>query len=277
MKLIAVTLIVALVAAAQGAKLSDKLAKIVPSFATGFVINGTEAEPHSAPYIVSLATNYDKHSHICGGTIISKDWILTAAHCISKPEGMSVIAGLHTRSEVDELTQQRKVDFGRVHEKYSGGVGPYDIAILHVSESFVFNEWVQAATLPSREQVHEGETHLYGWGQPKSYVFTAAKTLQTVTTQIVNYDECKAELPETAPLAESNICSSSLQQSKSACNGDSGGPLVVEFKNASSELIGIVSWGYIPCGLANLPSVFTKVASYVDWVTDIQSAYYKLY
>jgi len=84
-------------------------------------------------------------------------------------------------------------------------------------------------------------------------------------------------LPEDAPLAETNICSSSQQQSKSACNGDSGGPLVVEFEGASSELIGIVSWGYIPCGLANLPSVFTKVASYVDWVTDIQSAYYKLY
>nr|XP_016944931.1 lectizyme [Drosophila suzukii] len=277
MKLITVTLIVALVAAAQGGKLSDKLAKIVPSFATGFVINGTEAEPHSAPYIVSLGTNYAKHSHICGGTIISKDWVLTAAHCISNPVGMSVIAGLHTRSVVDEQTQQRQVDFGRVHEKYTGGVGPYDIAILHVSESFIFNDVVQAATLPSREQVHEGETHLYGWGQPKSYIFTAAKTLQTVTTEIVNYVDCKAALPEDAPLAETNICSSSQQQSKSACNGDSGGPLVVEFEGASSELIGIVSWGYIPCGLANLPSVFTKVASYVDWVTDIQSAYYKLY
>ncbi|XP_016985635.1 lectizyme [Drosophila rhopaloa] len=277
MKLIAVTLIVALVAVAQGAKLSDKLAKIVPSFATGFVINGTEAAPHSAPYIVSLATNYAKHSHICGGTIVSKDWVVTAAHCISNPVGMSIIAGLHTRAEVDELTQQRQVDFGRVHEKYSGGVGPYDIALLHVSESFIFNEWVQAATLPSREQVHEGETHLYGWGQPKSYILTAAKTLQTVTTDIVNFQECKEALPETAPLAESNICSSSQEQSKSACNGDSGGPLVVEFENAASELIGIVSWGYIPCGLANLPSVFTKVSSYVDWITDIQSAYYKLF
>ncbi|EDW87126.1 lectizyme [Drosophila yakuba] len=277
MKLIAVTLLVALVAAAQGAKLSDKLAKIVPSFATGFVINGTEAEPHSAPYIVSLGTNFAKHSHVCGGTLINKDWILTAAHCISNPVGMSIIAGLHTRAEVDELTQQRQVDFGRVHEKYSGGVGPYDIALLHVNESFIFNEWVQAATLPSREEVHEGETHLYGWGQPKSYIITPAKSLMTVTTEIVNYDECKEVLPETAPLAETNICSSSLQQSKSACNGDSGGPLVVEYQNAPSEIIGIVSWGYIPCGRANYPSVYTKVSSYVNWIIDIQSAYYKLF
>ncbi|XP_033173979.1 lectizyme [Drosophila mauritiana] len=277
MKLVTVTLVIALVAAAQGAKLSDKLAKFVPSFATGFVINGTEAEPHSAPYIVSLATNYLKHSHICGGTLINKDWIVTAAHCISEPIGMSIIAGLHTRAEVDDLTQQRQVDFGRVHEKYTGGVGPYDIALLHVNESFIFNEWVQPATLPSREQIHEGETHLYGWGQPKAYIFSASKTLQTVTTQIVNYQECKEQLPETAPIVESNICSSSLQQSKSACNGDSGGPLVVEFTNAPSELIGIVSWGYIPCGVANMPSVYTKVSSFIDWISKIQSAYYQLF
>lgn len=277
MKLIAVTLLVALVAAAQAGRITDQLVKLVPSFATGFVINGTEADPHSAPYIVSLATNYEKHSHICGGTIISHDWILTAAHCISNPVGMSVIAGLHTRAEVDELTQHRQVDFGRVHEKYTGGVGPYDIAILHVSEPFIFNENVSPATLPSREQVHEGESHLYGWGQPKSYIFTPAKTLQTITTDIVNFEECQAALPDDAPLATSNICSSSHQESRSACNGDSGGPLVVENVDIPSELIGIVSWGYIPCGLAQLPSVYTKVSSYVDWVADIQSAYYRLY
>ncbi|EDW75495.1 uncharacterized protein Dwil_GK23887 [Drosophila willistoni] len=278
MKVLSVVAIVAILAvSAHGGKLTENLAKIIPSFATGFVINGTEAEPHSAPYIVSLATNFAKHSHICGGTIINKDWIVTAAHCISNPVNMSAIAGLHTRAEVDELTQQRLIDFGRVHEQYTGGVGPYDIALLHVSEPFIFNEWVSPATLPTREEKHNGETHLYGWGQPKSYVLTAAKTLQTVTTEIVNFSECKEALPDTAPLVESNICSASLEQSISACNGDSGGPLVVEQENAASELIGVVSWGYIPCGLANLPSVYTRVSAYVDWISKIQSAYYILY
>ncbi|XP_034474137.1 lectizyme [Drosophila innubila] len=277
MKVITLTLLALLAIGCQASKLTETLAKVVPSFPTGFVINGTDADPHTAPYIVSLATKFEKHSHICGGTIISKDWILTAAHCISNPVGMSAIAGLHKRAEVDERTQQRLIDFGRVHESYTGGVGPYDIALLHVSESFEFNKWVMPATLPSREEIHVGETHLYGWGQPKSYIFTAAKTLQTVTTQIVPFEDCKAVLPDTAPLDKSNICSDSLEQSISACNGDSGGPLVVEREGTPSQLIGIVSWGYIPCGLANLPSIYTRVSAYVDWVAKIQSAYYILF
>jgi len=277
MKLLAFTLLALLAASAQGGKVIDTLIKNVPSFPTGFVINGTDADPHTAPYIVSLATKFEKHSHICGGTIISKDWILTAAHCISNPVGMSVIAGLHKRAEVDERTQQRLIDFGHVHNDYKGGVGPYDIALLHVSESFTFNEWVKPASLPSREEIHDGETHLYGWGQPKSYVFTAAKTLQTVTTQVVPYEKCKSSLPDDAPIDPKNVCSDSLEQSISACNGDSGGPLVIENEGAPSELIGIVSWGYIPCGLANRPSIYTRVSAYIDWISNTQSAYYLLY
>lgn len=277
MKVFVVTVLALLVASSQAGKLNDALVKVVPSFATGFVINGTDAEPHSAPYIVSLAANAEKHSHSCGGTIINKEWIVTAAHCISNPVGMGVIAGLHKRAEVDERTQQRVVDFGRVHEDFGGGVGPYDIALLHVNKPFEFNDWVQPAVLPSLEEIHHGETHLYGWGQPKAFQFSAASTLQTMTTEIINYDKCLEKMPENSKLERSNICSDSLQQSKSACNGDSGGPLVVERKGSNAELIGIVSWGFIPCGLGNFPSVYTRTSSYVKWISSIQTAYYTLF
>ncbi|XP_037814183.1 transmembrane protease serine 11G-like [Lucilia sericata] len=184
-----------------------------------FVIKGHDAVPHSAPYIVSLRKTAN-NSHSCGGTIIAKDWILTAAHCI--------------------------IDWGKVHEKYTGGVGPYDIAILDLSEPLEYNSYVQPASLPAAEEIHSGEIHLYGWGQPKAYILTGRLYIH-----------------------ETNLCSDSLQTSISACNGDSGGPLVIEQENAPSELVGIVSWGYIPCGLAKLPSIYTRVSAYIDWILNL--------
>lgn len=261
------------VACAHAGLVSSVKERIMPSFATGRIIKGEDAVPHSAPYIVSLSKT-SKHSHICGGSLINKNWILTAAHCISNPVGMGVVAGLHQQKTLDSKTQSRVVDYGKVHELYGGSVGPYDIAILHVSQPFEFNEWVKPIALPAPEEIPAGETHLYGWGQPKAFSFSAANTLQTVTTQIVEFDKCKSVLPADAPLAESNVCSDSLQQSISACNGDSGGPLVKEYAEGSAELIGIVSWGYIPCGMANLPSIYTRVSSYIEWVNAAQTNFY---
>ncbi|XP_073829429.1 lectizyme-like [Musca autumnalis] len=262
------------VACASAGSLSSAAQRLIPSFATGHIIKGEEAEPHSAPYIVSLSRT-SKHSHICGGSLINKNWVLTAAHCITNPVGMGIVAGLHKRTTFDEKTQSRVVDYGLVHEQYDGGVGPYDIAMLHVSQPFELNEWVKPVALPAYEEIHDGETHLYGWGQPKSYVLTAASTLQTVTTEIVEFNKCKATLPADAPLHETNVCSDSLQQSISACNGDSGGPLVKEFgTKGDAELIGIVSWGYIPCGLAQMPSIYTRVSAYIPWIQKVQTSFY---
>lgn len=265
-----------LVACAQASIISNIAKKLIPSFASDFVIQGHEAQAHSAPYIASLSRN-SNHTHICGGTIIGKEWILTAAHCIGNPVGMSVAVGVHNRLDLNEGSQLCIVDWGKKHEKYTGGVGPYDIAILHLSKPLKFNAFVQPAALPYVEEIHSGEIHLYGWGQSKSYIFTGAKNLQTVQTEVMEYEECKKALPEDAPLHETNVCSDSLQKSVSACNGDSGGPLVVEHEGCPSELIGIVSWGYNPCGLAQLPSIYTRVSAYLDWITKIQSAYYTLY
>ncbi|XP_065366140.1 lectizyme-like [Calliphora vicina] len=267
--------IAVLVACAQAATISDIAQKLIPSFNSNFVIMGHDAVPHSAPYIVSLRASAN-HSHSCGGTIIAKDWILTAAHCIRNPIGISVVAGLHERTILDEKSQSRVVDWGKIHEKYTGGVGPYDIAILHLSEPLQYNQYVQPASLPAVEEIHSGKVHLYGWGLTKADN-VGAKILQTVETEILEYNACKATLTENAPIHETNLCSHTLNTSIAACSNDSGGPLVIEHEGAPSELVGIVSWGYIPCGLAKLPSIYVRVSAFIDWVAKIQNAYYVLY
>lgn len=53
--------------------------------------------------------------------------------------------------------------------------------------------------------------------------------------------------------------------------GDSGGPLIKVKEDGKKEVIGIVSWGIIPCGTTGAPSVYTKVSSYNQWIHDIMA------
>merc|ERR1712002_395808 len=43
------------------------------------IVNGVNANPNSWPWIVHLS--FEDNEWICGGTIINREWVLTAAHC----------------------------------------------------------------------------------------------------------------------------------------------------------------------------------------------------
>lgn len=233
------------------------------SFPTGDIINGQEAEPHSAPYIVSLKTS----SHFCAGSIISDSFVLTAAHCIEYKK-FDVVAGLHNRQNQTGATVRKALlSQSRKHSLYGGGVGPYDIGLIKIDPPFKFNSTVNKIELPPAGMNHSGDGTLFGWGRVKRA--SLPNNLQTVDTLIIEYSECKKDLPPNAPIHPTNVCSNSNKNNAtgiSACNGDSGGPLVQYGKNGKPHLVGIVSWGYVPCGAKNQPSVYTHTSAHIDWI-----------
>lgn len=241
---------------------SKKIPQWKIAFSSGDIIDGVDAQPNEAPFIVSL----NRGSHFCAGSIIRPNWILTAAHCLIYTD-FKAIAGLHVRSDMNG-TQERSItskDQYIVHEKYKGGVGPNDIGLIYFPEPFDLTALnVKAIDLPAAGMVLSGDGTILGWGQNRAGVLP--QVLQKLDTNVLGYAECKKELPYQAPIADVNICTKGVNKYEGACNGDSGGPLV-KYITSGAVLIGIVSWGYVPCAATSYPSVFTSTAYYTDWIS----------
>lgn len=239
------------------------------AFSHGRVVGGDDAEPNSAPWIVSLQWGTVRPSHFCAGSIISENWVLTAAHCaIAYPnDGIStLVAGLHDLDVFQGYEQIRPVDRTQIwiHEDWSGNVGPHDISLILIARPFVFDNLVGPISLPSANEIHSGQVTLFGWGSTSDTFYpTFPNILQTVSKPIIPIATCLAQFAET-PVHENNVCTGPLTGGISACSGDSGGPLTQD-----GEIVGIVSWGFIPCGQPNSPSFYVRVSAYIPWLNNI--------
>lgn len=245
-------------------------------FIDGRITGGEDAQPHSSPWIVSMQWGMlGFTSHLCGGSIIGPNWVVTAAHCLDAVPDFGewlLIAGRHNLNVKEPASEQRR-DVERRnawrHELYAGGVGPFDIGLLRVVLPFdLTTPSVRAIGLPASDRIHSGRVDLHGWGSVStSHWPILPKVLQTVNVPIVPLDECERVLG-VSPLHVTNVCTGPLTGGVSACSGDSGGPLTQN----GTELVGIVSWGFIPCGTVNAPSVYGRVSAFVEWIAEIRAA-----
>lgn len=92
-------------------------------------------------------------------------------------------------------------------------------------------------------------------------------SLQQCNTTLYEYNLQSNQESLRNGLSESQYCAYDPAAMNDACQGDSGGPLQVPITGAISKVLGIVSFG-ISCG-TTLPSVYTRVASYLDWIEPI--------
>lgn len=167
----------------------------------GRVISGSVAIPHSAPYIISMQVlnvtgDPEVTRHTCGGSIIDENWVITAAHCVvGRPAGVTlgIFAGRHNLqlSEQDEQGQHRSIQLIIVHEDYPTRPiddEPFDIALIKVSEPFVFNEQVKPIALADQDKLHIGLTRVFGWGSVSLNMTAVIPNLLQVNTRMIRHD-----------------------------------------------------------------------------------------
>ncbi|XP_030277581.1 chymotrypsin-C-like isoform X2 [Sparus aurata] len=247
----------------------------VTPLVTSRVVGGVDVNAHSWPWQISLQYNREgEWRHTCGGTLISNQWVLTAAHCISSGREYRVAMGKHNLVQTEDSAVFMGPASIIVHEKWNPLFIRNDIALIKLESPVTFSDSIMAACVPAAGATlaHDFPCYVTGWGR----LYTGgpiADILQQALLPVVDHATCSKSDWWSFQVKDTMVCAGG-DGVVSGCNGDSGGPLNCKNSAGSWEVHGIVSFGSgLKCNLKQKPTVFTKVSSYVDWINSKMVAY----
>ncbi|XP_045584280.1 transmembrane protease serine 11D [Procambarus clarkii] len=231
------------------------------------IVNGSDASPGEFPYQVHLTPIIDGEKYGCGGSIIKKRWILTAAHCFFDDAGnratrVTVGVGSIFTEGLTQVTTKQFI----THQAYDPTTFANDIALVELATDLPFdtNPDVQPICLGQESDIpYGGRVVVSGWGALASGDTLFPNVLHKVQLNVITIGECRA-LTTLPPDPTKEMCT--LTPYKDACQGDSGGALVAQVCPGRWVQVGIVSYGK-GCGEPRQPGVYLRVTAYVGWIT----------
>ncbi|XP_047234280.1 transmembrane protease serine 2 [Girardinichthys multiradiatus] len=226
------------------------------------IVGGTQALNGAWPWQVSLQIN---GRHMCGGTIISPNWILSAAHCFQKYNRATEWRVVYGDVKLSKMSYRGSVQRIINHEDFDSVTNAYDIALLKLKLPVTFTERVRPVCLPnSGINVNAGaRAWITGWGA----LISSGPTPDTLNqAQVTIYDRktCNAPYVLDGEVTETMFCAGKLEGGVDTCQGDSGGPLVVNTGDVW-WLLGDTSWGY-GCAVKNKPGVYGNITYFSEWI-----------
>ncbi|XP_055532527.1 collagenase-like [Wyeomyia smithii] len=230
------------------------------------VVNGKDAElgqfPYQALVLIRLANG---KGALCGGSLLSAEWVLTAGHCVQGAESFEVTLGAvelkNNTNDSGRLTLS-STEFIR-HEDYQAGSATNDVAVIKLPSKVTFTDRIQPVKLPTgKDSYAQQHVLVSGFGQQKDNGGVAQK-LQYAPLTVISNTECMLVYGPAA-IKTSNVCARGVNR-ESACHGDSGGPLVLE---QDRTLVGVVSFGTLWGCERGLPVVYARVTEFRDWIKE---------
>ncbi|XP_023310074.1 venom protease-like [Anoplophora glabripennis] len=212
------------------------------------VVGSTQTSRKEFPHMALVGykpkdeEEYEEVIWQCGGSLISENFILTAAHC----------------------TVSRTISM-----------------CLRLSKNVKFNMYVRPACLQTERHIPYDLAIASGWGAV-SYVGERSNELLQVVVEFYSVDKCnhtyKRFISPTGRLQDGIvddliICAGSTKAVRTICQGDAGGPLQVYHEETEEikcmyDIIGVISFG-ISCGLLkDNPGLYTRVSSHIKWIED---------
>eukprot|EP00581_Thalassiosira_minuscula_P007539 CAMPEP_0183702236 /NCGR_PEP_ID=MMETSP0737-20130205/403_1 /TAXON_ID=385413 /ORGANISM="Thalassiosira miniscula, Strain CCMP1093" /LENGTH=596 /DNA_ID=CAMNT_0025928811 /DNA_START=191 /DNA_END=1978 /DNA_ORIENTATION=+ len=234
-----------------------------PATPEGRIIGGSEAKPNQHKFVASLE---DGQGHFCGGSLIAKNVVLTAAHCQGAP--FDVVLGRHNLNKNDgqviPITKQMP------HPKYNDKNTDYDFMLVFLRKAATLDSnvgLIKVNSDSSKPNVNAKVTAMgYGDTDIRDEVSKLSDVLMEVQVNVMSNNDCDDSSgnidgrPDNyhGQITQNMLCAKANQQD--SCQGDSGGPLI-----QGATQVGVVSWG-IGCAHKDFPGVYARISRAYDWI-----------
>lgn len=230
------------------------------------IIGGEPANPAAWPWMSGLVEKNTTPTNqvFCGASLIAKNWVLTAAHCVID-EDISTFDIIINKSQLassggERLTAERII----MHPQYDDFTLENDLALIKLATPS--NNAPIKILSPFTTQDYGGKPAIaLGWGTLSATSDVYPSELHQVDLPIIGTARCGAAMGD---ITNDMLCAGEGLGKKDTCFGDSGGPLIIfDTESNSWRQAGITSWGF-DCAEPGFFGVYTRLKNYAEFISD---------
>ncbi|XP_016078068.1 PREDICTED: enteropeptidase [Miniopterus natalensis] len=240
--------------------------KMVAQAVSPKIVGGNDTKEGAWPWLAAL---YYNGRLLCGASLLSNDWLVSAAHCVYgrnlEPSKWKAVLGLHTTSNLTSpQVVTRLIDQIVINPHYNKRSKDSDIAMMHLEFKVNYTDYIQPICLPEENQVlPPGKIcSIAGWGRVV-HEGSTAEILQEADVPLISNEKCQHQMPEYS-ITGNMVCAGYDAGGVDSCQGDSGGPLMCQ-ENNRWFLAGVTSFGY-QCARPNRPGVYVRGPRFTEWI-----------